>query len=160
MTPGRGDDGGAAYSVEVEDEQDVPLDAGEIRARASAMLGVMGVPAGAALGITLVDSDRMAELKLEALGVNSPTDVLSFPMDFVDDPMPGPLVLGDIVVCPAVAARQAAGLGRALTDEIAHLLAHGILHVLGRDHDDPRSERAMFAEEQRILSAVTMESHR
>jgi probable rRNA maturation factor len=83
--------------------------------------------------------------------------VLTFPIDDPADPMPGPLVLGDVVLCPAVAAEQARASGHTLTDELALLLVHGILHALGRDHADPAAERAMFDEQARILTAIAAE---
>ncbi|MFA5892011.1 MAG: rRNA maturation RNase YbeY [Actinomycetota bacterium] len=153
-----GDPSGSPDSgVVVEDEQDVPLDTEGLRTTAARALEFLGVPAAAGLSVTLVDPEQMAELKQQALGVHAATDVLSFPMDSLDDPMPGPLVLGDIVVCPAVAARQAAALGHSMDDEMSQLLVHGILHVLGWDHDDAASERAMRANERRVLSAVSSE---
>jgi probable rRNA maturation factor len=63
-------------------------------------------------------------------------------------------VLGDVVLCPAVAEAQARTLGRRIDHELAHLLVHGILHLLGREHGDPLSERAMAREERQILSAL------
>jgi probable rRNA maturation factor len=97
----------------------------------------------------------MAELKEQALGGRAPTDVLAFPMDDPNDPMPGPLVLGDVVICPEVAAGQARAAGHSLDDELAMLLVHGILHCLGRDHATPEEETSMFGEQAQILAAVT-----
>lgn len=148
------EDPGGAIDVTVDDEQAVTIDSGMLRETAARASRALGVPAGAALSITLVEPERMAELKEQALGVRAPTDVLSFPIDSLDDPAPGPLVLGDIVICPAVADRQARGLGHALEEEMRHLLVHGLLHILGRDHQDAAAERAMWAEERRILAAV------
>jgi probable rRNA maturation factor len=101
-----------------------------------------------------VGTERIAELKREALGIYRPTDVLSFPMDDPDDPSPGPLVLGDLVICPDVAAKQARALGHALSNELRHLVVHGLLHVFGRDHADPASELAMAREERGLLAAM------
>ncbi len=147
---------GRPPSVYVSDEQsEVPLDVDDLSDVAEAALRALEVPPEAALTVTLVDAARIAELKQLAFGVRGATDVLSFPMDDLDDPMPGPLVLGDVVICPSVAARQARGLGIELQDELRHLLVHGILHVLGRDHADPASELAMVREERALLATVT-----
>ena len=152
------DPGGSALeTVSVENEQGIPVDDGWIHDVAVRALRLLDVPVGARLEITLVDEDRMAKLKQIAFGDPSPTDVLTFPIDDPADPMPGPLVLGDVVLCPAVAAEQARANGRALTDELALLLVHGILHALGRDHASPDEERAMFGEQDRILSAISAE---
>jgi probable rRNA maturation factor len=146
--------GGRPPSVYVSDEQsEVPIDLDDVVTTAEAALALLQVPE-ASLTITMVDRARIAELKQEAFGVKRETDVLSFPMDDPWNPMPGPVVLGDIVVCPAVALRQARGLGIELDAEIRHLVVHGILHVLGRDHAEPQQELAMASEERRILSAV------
>lgn len=146
---------GRPPSVSVSDEQsDVPVDVDDLAELAERALRMLEVPAEAALTVTLVDEPGIAELKEQAFGVRRSTDVLSFPMDDLDDPMPGPLVLGDVVICPKVAARQARGLGVELQDELRHLLVHGILHVLGRDHATPADELAMAREQREILQAV------
>ena len=86
--------------------------------------------------LTFVDRDEIAALNAEHLGHDGPTDVLSFPLD----PMSRsagtdvPVLLGDVVVCPGVAADQAGGHAGTLDDELALLVVHGVLHVLGHDH--------------------------
>lgn len=140
-------------TIDVVDEQTSvaadPVWMRDLAARALASLGVDGD-----LSITLVEPDAMAALKERALGVREPTDVLAWPMDAAGDASPGPLVVGDVVLCPAVAAEQARTAGKRLEDELAMLLVHGILHCLGRDHAEPDDERAMFAEQDRVLAAI------
>ena len=95
----------------------------------------------------------MAGLNREWMGHDGPTDVLAWPLDgaapdAVAGGLPGvPLLLGDVAVCPAVAGRQAATAGHDLADELALLVVHGVLHVLGHDHDGPAAEAAMQARE-------------
>jgi len=155
------DPGGDPYpSITVDDEQGVPVDVSFLRGVAARALETLAVPEDAALAVTLVDADRMAELKEKALGLEPgeprvPTDVLAFPMDDPARPMPGPFVVGDVVICPEVAAQQARAAGPSLNDELALLLVHGILHCLGRDHATPAEEKAMFAEQADVLAAVT-----
>jgi probable rRNA maturation factor len=150
------DPGGDPFpSITIDDEQPVPVDAPFLRALAARALNALAVPRDAALAVTLVGADRMAELKEKALGERVPTDVLAFPMDDPADPMPGPFVVGDVVICPAVAEQQARAAGHTLNDELAILLVHGILHCLGRDHATPAEEKAMFAEQADVLSAVS-----
>jgi probable rRNA maturation factor len=152
--------GGSLFSgVTVDDEQDVPVDTSFILATARRALAALSVPDDAALALTLVGAAQMAELKEKALGSDpgekpAPTDVLAFPMDDLANPMPGPFVVGDVVICPAVAAEQARAAGHPLSDELALLLVHGILHCLGRDHATPVEEKAMFAEQADVLVAV------
>lgn len=106
------------------------------------------------LTLTFVDVDEMASLNAEHMGKEGPTDVLSFPMH--DEPMPGvPMLLGDIVVCPTVAAAQFAEHAGTLDDEIALLIVHGVLHVLGHDHAEPDETETM----QRRELALLVEHH-
>ena len=147
-------------SITLDDEQDVPVDGSFIHSVAARALQLLGVPADAALALTLVPPERMAELKEQALGERAPTDVLAFPMDDPADPMPGPFVVGDVVICPSVADEQARAAGHSLNDELAMLLVHGILHCLGRDHANPAEQKAMFAEQADILEALSSEGLR
>jgi probable rRNA maturation factor len=114
--------------------------------------------------VLFVDEDHIAELNARHLGHDGPTDVLSFPIDGVpdvaaglgplrtiDDPDDQPLLLGDVVICPAVAARQASGHAGSYEDEVALLLVHGILHVLGMDHAADDERVAMQARERELL---------
>ena len=143
---------GRPPSVTVSDEQNVAVDIALLSSAAGAALVALGVPPKASVSITLVDPARIARLKGEAFGIHHETDVLAFPMDDPSDPMPGPIVLGELVICPAVAARQARGLGIAFADEMRHLVVHGLLHLCGRDHVGARAELAMAAEERLLLA--------
>ena len=142
-------------AVSVSDEQHVPVDADRLRTSAARALRALGVPARAALDVTLVSPARIAELEQHAFGERAPTDVLSFPLDDPRRPMPGPMLLGDVVLCPAVAERQARALGRTLDDELERLLVHGLLHLLGSDHADRVSEHAMALRERSLLARVS-----
>lgn len=102
------------------------------------------------LTLTFIDQNEMTRLNEEHMAKTGPTDVLSFPLD--DDPLPGvPTLLGDVVISPAVAATQAAEHAGTLDDEIAILVVHGILHVLGHDHAEPDETTAMRARERMLL---------
>ena len=84
------------------------------------------------------------------MGKDGPTDVLSFPMD--DEPVPGvPTLLGDIVICPAVAIDQFETHAGTLDDELALLVVHGVLHVLGHDHAEPAETATMRGRELALL---------
>jgi len=148
------DPGGDRFTISFDDEQHVPVDMSPLRRVARRALEMLSVPDGAALAVTFVEAARMAELKEQALGEKAPTDVLAFPMDDVDHPMPGPVVVGDVVICPEVAEAQAAAAGHSHGEELSLLLVHGILHCLGRDHATPDEEKAMFAEQAEILAAA------
>ena len=102
------------------------------------------------LTLTFLDRSEMAELNAEHMGHEGATDVLSFPMD--DVPMPGvPTLLGDIVVCPAVAVDQFAAHAGTLDDEVALLVVHGVLHVLGHDHVEADATATMRSRELALL---------
>lgn len=149
--------GRGAYLLEITDERERPSEIGaHLASVAQGALSLLHVPAGAELSLLLVEPERIADLKEKALGERGETDVLAFPIDDPSSPSPGPLVLGDVVLCPAVAEAQARALGRRVDHELEHLLVHGILHLLGWEHADPLSERAMAREERQILSALGM----
>ncbi len=123
---------------------------------ASAVLRDEGIGSGE-LGLRFVDPDTMADLNVNHMGSPGPTDVLAFPIDATDGAAgaPGPTVLlGDVVVCPAYAAASE-GLreSAALADELALLVVHGVLHVLGHDHAVADEAAAMKARERRLLAA-------
>lgn len=109
----------------------------------------------AELTITLVDEDAMAALHEQWMDLPGPTDVMSFPMDELrpgrDDEEPAEGVLGDVVLCPSVARRQAVTAGHAVGDELLLLTTHGILHLLGFDHAEPEDEREMFDLQRTLL---------
>lgn len=102
----------------------------------------------AEVSILLVDEDTMGQYHERFMGEPGPTDVLSFPMDELrppsDDEDPPQGLLGDIVLCPAVTARQAADMGRTPDQEAEYLLVHGLLHLLGFDHAEPDEKKVMF----------------
>lgn len=106
------------------------------------------------LSIAVVDEEHMAQLHLEWLDLPGPTDVMSFPMDELragtaEQPARG--VLGDIVLCPPVAQRQAEAAGHSTEDELCLLTTHGMLHLLGHDHVIDAERDAMFALQRGLL---------
>jgi probable rRNA maturation factor len=102
------------------------------------------------ISLTFVDVTEMEELHIKWMDEAGPTDVLSFPMDLPEHE--GEVVtLGDIVIAPAVAAKQAADAGHSVEHEIYILATHGLLHILGYDHADPDEEKIMFALQEKIV---------
>ena len=118
-----------------------------------------GVRCPAEMGLTFVDEAEIAELAGTWLGSPHPTDVLAFPLEAssrrgnhrTDDGGP-PLLIGDVVVCPSVAARQAGEAGRPLSDELALLVVHGVLHLLGHDHAGHLEARRMERRTRALLA--------
>lgn len=102
------------------------------------------------ISLTFVDVTEMEELHIKWMDESGPTDVLSFPMDLPEHD--GEVVtLGDIVIAPAVAAKQAIDAGHSTEHEIYILATHGLLHILGYDHADPDEEKVMFALQAKII---------
>ena len=165
MSPGGID---ADLEVFVADEQSAePVDAVHLVELARNVLDAQGVRGDAEVSLLFVDEPAMAELNRRFLGKEGPTDVLSFPIDddvvelgarAVDSLGPGPVndiqpsdapaLLGDVVVCPAVARRNAPGHAGTYGDEMALLVVHGILHLLGMDHEDDQEAEAMERRER------------
>ena len=138
---------------------EVAVDLDALGTLLSGVLSAEGVPAQAEASITLVDPDRIAALKTEHLaGDGSPTDVLSFPIDGApgpdDTPGDGTWVVGDVVLCPDVAADQAPTHAGTLDDELALLVVHSGLHLTGWDHADDDERRAMWARERQLLTQL------
>lgn len=147
------------------------IDLSRWRKLAVAALLHEGVHGACELSVFFVDEATMADLNSEHMGKEGPTDVLAFPLDAVDcaePPGPGaltrgparpqpdnddvPTLLGDVIICPIVAARQAPNHAGTMEDEVALLLVHGILHVLGFDHHDEETTTIMRAHELAILT--------
>ncbi|WP_256838732.1 rRNA maturation RNase YbeY [Ornithinimicrobium faecis] len=106
------------------------------------------------LAITLVDESAMEALHVQWMDLPGPTDVMSFPMDELrpgSDTETPEGVLGDVVLCPSVARKQAKDAGHSVEDEILLLTTHGILHLLGFDHAEPAGEREMFELQRTLL---------
>jgi probable rRNA maturation factor len=102
------------------------------------------------ISMSFVDVQEMEELHIKWMDENGPTDVLSFPMD-MPEKKNDIVTLGDIVISPAVAAKQATDAGHSTEDEIYILATHGLLHILGYDHADKDEEKVMFALQEKIV---------
>ncbi|HXY90936.1 MAG TPA: rRNA maturation RNase YbeY [Acidimicrobiia bacterium] len=156
--------------VFVSDEQSVvPLDLARCVRLATLTLAEERVPSDAEVSLIFVDEASIADLNRRFLDGASATDVLAFPID--DDALPGgrrpdeggrgpgsppeaddpPIVLGDVVICPSVAARQAPEHEASFDDELALLVVHGILHLLNYDHAEEREAQAMRRRERELL---------
>lgn len=124
-------------------------------------LGRLDVNPDAECTITAVDLDTIADLHVRWMDLEGPTDVMSFPMDELtpgatggrpDAAEAGPAMLGDIVLCPEFAQRQATAAGHSLGHELALLTVHGCLHLLGYDHTTAAEEKEMFGLQNELLA--------
>ena len=142
-------------SIDVLNETEFDIDELELVACSRYVLGEMRVHPGADLCLRLVDEEAMTTLHVQWMDLPGPTDVMSFPMDELtpghegEDPEEG--ILGDIVLCPSVAQKQAMEAGHALEEELLLLTTHGILHLLGFDHAEPEEEKEMFDLQRTLL---------
>ena len=135
---------------------DAVIDEAEFAHLAAFVLEKMHVAPEAELAILFVDEAAMEELHLKWMDEPGPTDVLSFPMDELRPGTPERQtpagLLGDIVVCPTVAARQAQAAGHSAEEEMLLLTTHGILHLLGYDHAEPDEHKEMFGLQAELLT--------
>ena len=156
-----------------DEQSEVPIDLERWQSLARSVLADEGIRGGTELSIFFVEVDDIAELNQEHMGMSGPTDVLAFPIDagevveVVSGPTGAsrgpdrsppdrgdlPLLLGDIVICPAVARDQAPDHAGNLDDELALLVVHGTLHVLGWDHDSDSATENMRQRERQLLEA-------
>jgi len=151
-----------------DEQQAHPVNVARWAELARHVLDARGIKSDTEVSLLFVDEDAIAALNEQFLGKSGPTDVLSFPIE--DEPGPtgrspdfggsGPgtaseqgvlTLLGDVVVCPAVAARGAAAHDVGLDDEMALLVVHGLLHLLGMDHEEEGEAERMEALEQQLL---------
>jgi probable rRNA maturation factor len=143
-------------TIEILNESGAEIDVKELARLARFAMDRMRVHPQAELCIKLVDEDTIAQLNAQWMDKEGPTDVLAFPMDELrpglvnEEPEEG--VLGDLVLCHAVAERQAAEAGHQTADEVDLLTVHGILHLLGYDHAEPEEHREMFGLQARLLA--------
>jgi probable rRNA maturation factor len=160
-----------SLDVYAADEQsDHPVAVDRWAALARAALVAEGITEDTEVSLLFVDEETIAALNLRFLDKEGPTDVLSFPIDdegerggrSPDSGTSGPtsmaeepvrqILLGDVVICPAVAARNAVDHGVTFDDEVALLVVHGILHLLGMDHEIDEEAERMERREQELLA--------
>jgi len=156
-----------------DEQSDVTVDLDRLVALAQAVLKDRKIKGDCELAITFVDTEAITELNKQFMDEDHATDVLAFPIDdeLVEtgrspdsgttgpdrpEPEPGevPILLGDVMICPAVAAENARTNNKTTDDELALLVVHGILHVLGMDHADPDEEKAMFSLQEELLDRL------
>ncbi len=147
----------AADERSSETSGQVPADLDALASLLGRALAAEGIPAGAEASLTLVDPDEIARLKAEHLdGDGEPTDVLSFPIDGADRPLGDTTdwMVGDVVLCPQVAAAQAPGHAGTVEDELALLVVHGALHLVGWDHATDAERHQMWDRERQLLTEL------
>lgn len=142
-------------SIEISNETEQQIDELEFVQCAQFVFDRMHLSDAVDMSILFIDPEPMEHLHIKWLDLEGPTDVMSFPMDEL---RPGTSqqptaegTLGDVVICPQVARKQALAAGHSTVEEMLLLLVHGILHLLGYDHAEPEDEATMFALQRRLL---------
>lgn len=142
-------------SIDIANETDVDVDLDEIHDCARYALDAMFVHPDVELSIRVIDEAAMETLHVQWMDLDGPTDVMSFPMDELtpgrEDALSDEGMLGDVVLCPTVAAAQAAAAGHDTMEELLLLTVHGVLHLLGYDHAEPEERTEMFELQRTIL---------
>lgn len=146
-------------AVFVADEQhDVPVDADRLSRLTGYVMTDQQVPVTMEVSVLCVDTPWMTELNRTHMGADGPTDVLAFPLDAPGESTAEVSILGDIVVCPAIAAAQASEHERTVASEIDLLVVHGLLHLLGHDHAEAGEKAIMFGLTDRLLAGFPPEA--
>ena len=144
-------------AVELTNESGFDLDEAGVLGVVHFALEHLRVHPDVELAVLLVDEAAMEQLHVQWMGEPGPTDVLSFPMDELRPGRDGELsaegILGDIVLCPSVAAKQARTAGHSTMAEMQMLGVHGLLHLLGYDHGEPADHEEMFGLQAEILAS-------
>lgn len=148
-------------SVFLADEQSEPVQAEELRNLAQVVISEEGYPESTEVAVLLVSEKEMAQYNQQFLEREGPTDVLAFPVESLIpgvvpdlDPHGPPLIAGDVVIAPAYVRRQAESYGVTADDEMALMVAHGILHLLGYDHETDEEAGHMEQRERDLLAKV------
>ena len=144
-------------TIEITNESEVSVDLNRVQLLAEHVRESLSMHPLVDVGIIFVDEAPMTDLHVRWMDEPGPTDVLSFPMDELrpgsDEMLSAVGVLGDVVICPQVAKRQAEVAGHPEINEILMLLTHGMLHLVGFDHAEPDEEKEMFALQKELLDS-------
>lgn len=141
--------------IEIEIDQNFSdqVEISDLQAVADKVLAITETSLESEIGLQIIEDAQMQQLNLQYMGIDSPTDVLSFPVPF-QNPDTGNPYLGDILISYPTAVRQAEAAGHPVAEEICLLLVHGILHLLGYDHLTTEDKTAMWDIQDTILTAL------
>ena len=144
-------------TIEITNESELEVDLTRVQSLAEHVREALRLHPLVDVGVIFVDEAPMTDLHVRWMDEPGPTDVLSFPVDELrpgsEEMLSAEGVLGDVVICPQVARRQAAVAGHEEINEILMLLTHGMLHLVGFDHAEPEEEKEMFALQKELLDS-------
>lgn len=144
--------------IDIESDYQDQVAAEALEAVASGVLRLTETPAESGITIQVTDDATLHQYNNQYMGVDAPTDVLSFPVPF-DDPETGDPYLGDLLISVPTATRQAEAAGHPLMEEVKLLVVHGVLHLLGYDHATPEEKTDMWALQDSILTELGISAH-
>ena len=144
-------------TIEITNESELEVDLTRVQSLAEHVREALRLHPLVDVGVIFVDEAPMTDLHVRWMDEPGPTDVLRFPMDELrpgsEEMLSAEGVLGDVVICPQVARRQAEVAGHEEINEILMLLTHGMLHLVGFDHAEPEEEKEMFALQKELLDS-------
>ena len=144
-------------TIEITNESELEVDLTRVQSLAEHVREALRLHPLVDVGVIFVDEAPMTDLHVRWMDEPGPTDVLSFPMDELrpgsEEMLSAEGLLGDVVICPQVARRQAEAAGHEEINEILMLLTHGMLHLVGFDHAEPEEEKEMFALQKELLDS-------
>ena len=137
--------------IEIENRSGVSAPEAEVMKLLEFSIKELGLHPDCELTLAFIDDEEMTDLHIKWMNLQGTTDVMSFPMDELrpNDPVPG--ILGDIVISPVVAKEQADIAGHSFEHEVKILSAHGLLHLIGYDHQELEEEKIMFALQEDLV---------
>lgn len=145
--------------MRIIDEQPLPVDVDHLLEVLTTVIEEEGYPEATEVCVTLITDDEMAQHHLETMGLAGPTDVLSFPIEMLlpGEPPPAPdggppLLLGDVLIAPAFIQAQAAEYATTFVAELSLMVVHGVLHLMGYDHQADDDAEVMEGRERAILA--------
>lgn len=142
------------YLIDIQIATDAQISINEGQITDWAMHTLKSEVKGGEVTIRLADTDEITQLNNDYRKRNKPTNVLSFPANIphtieLDTPL-----LGDIIICPDVVIQEAQDLNKSLESHFAHMVVHGVLHLLGYDHIEPKDADVMQAKEIKVLNTI------
>lgn len=155
-------------NIEIINEHQYPVDSGRLVAAVARVVAQQDADPESAVSVVITTNEEVAALNQQYRGIDSPTDVLSFPADPLPDELldemadfeeDEPPYLGDLIIAFDYARAQAEREQHALNDSLDLLVVHGTLHLLGYDHDTPENRAVMWAEQEKALIALNIPTH-
>ena len=141
--------------IEIENRSGELAPEGQVRTLLEFSIKELGLHPDCELTLAFINDEEMEELHVKWMNLPGSTDVMSFPMDELKPNDPEPGILGDIVISPRFARIQAEKAGHAFEHEIKILAAHGLLHLLGYDHQELAEEKVMFALQEDLVKRAS-----